>query len=213
MFNIINFKSKPKNNPFAPEWNNFMIETTLNTIDTKKLSSFFLKKEKEILKLKINNDGYTGLKKNTTSRHNKYNTFNFKDMGINKLKKEIIKLHNYLLNRLNLNPVKSLYINSWVNILKKNEHIKPHAHSWNPDTYLGGHFCVSCKNTSTYYINPINQLCDPETYRSKNIPGKLTLFQNFIPHYTDKHRDNARRITIAFDMYLTRRHKGDIKII
>ena len=35
---------------------------------------------------------------------------------------------------------------------------KPHAHGFNPDIYLGGHFCVSCENTSTYYINSINQI-------------------------------------------------------
>ena len=96
--------------------------------------------------------------------------------------------------------------------MKENEYIKPHAHGWDSDTYLGGHFCVNCKNTSTYYINPINQLCDPETYKSLNKPGKLTLFQNFIPHYTDKHKGENKRITIAFDLYLIEQ-EGSIKIL
>ena len=88
--------------------------------------------------------------------------------------------------------------------MDKNEAIKAHAHAWDPDTYLGGHFCVQCNNTSTYYINIINQLCDPNAYQSKNEGGKLTLFQNFIPHYTDKHKGDIKRITIAFDLALVR---------
>ena len=51
--------------------------------------------------------------------------------------------------------------------MRKNEYIKPHAHSFGPDTYLGGHFCVSCENTSTYYINPINQINKPEVFKVK----------------------------------------------
>jgi hypothetical protein len=212
-FNILNFKSKPKNNLFAPEWNNFMVETILSNINIKQLSSFLKKKEKEILKLKKTSDGFTGLKNHTTNRHGSYNLFNFKNKEINKLKQEIIKLHNNFLEKLNIKPVQSLYIKGWYNIMRKNEHIKPHAHSWDPDTYLGGHFCTSCTNTSTYYINTINQLNKPDIYKSKNIPGKLTLFQNFIPHYTDKHKGEDERITIAFDLYLIQHKPSNIKII
>ena len=213
MFELINFKSKPKNNPFAPEWDNHLVETTLKNINTNNLAIFLRKKEKEVLKLKISNDGYTGLKNHTTTRHKEYNVFNFKNTEITKLKKQILKVHNKFLKQLNIEPVKSLYIKGWFNIMKENEFIKPHAHGWDQDTYLGGHFCVQCNNTSTYYINPINQLCEPATYKSKNVEGKLTLFQNFIPHYTDAHKGNRKRITIAFDLCIIPAIKKSIKII
>ena len=213
MFELINFKSKPKNNPFAPEWDNHLAEITLKNINTNKLAIFLKKKEKEVLKLKISNDGYTGLKNHTTTRHKEYNVFNFKNTEITKLKKQILKVHNKFLKQLNIEPVKSLYIKGWFNIMKKNEFIKPHAHGWDQDTYLGGHFCVQCNNTSTYYINPINQLCEPATYKSKNVEGKLTLFQNFIPHYTDAHKGNRKRITIAFDLCIIPALEKSIKII
>ena len=213
MFDIIRFKSSPKNNFFAPEWNNYIVETMITEVNNKKLTSFLKKKEKSILKLKKTNDGFTGLKNHTTTRHGSYNLFNFKNKEINKLKKEIIKLHNTFLEKLNIKPVQSLYIKSWYNIMKKNEYIKPHAHNWDPDAYLGGNFCTSCTNTSTYYINPINQLNNPEVYKSKNEPGKLTLFQNFIPHYTDKHKGDDDRITIAFDLHLIQHSPSNIKII
>ena len=213
MFELINFKSKPKNNFFAPEWDNHLVETTLKNINTNKLAIFLRKKEKEVLKLKISNDGYTGLKNHTTTRHKEYNVFNFKNTEITKLKKQILKVHNKFLKQLNIEPVKSLYIKGWFNIMKKNEFIKPHAHGWDQDTYLGGHFCVQCNNTSTYYINPINQLCEPATHKSKNVEGKLTLFQNFIPHYTDAHKGNRKIITIAFDLCIIPAIEKSIKII
>jgi len=213
MFKLINFKSKLKNNPFAPEWDNHLVESMITNINTSKLSSYLQKKEKEILKLKASNDGYTGLTNHTTTRHKEYNIFNFKNKEIQQLKKEIIKVHDKFLKKLNYKLVKSLYVNGWLNIMKKNEFIKPHAHGWDADTYLGGHFCVQCNNTSTYYINPINQLCEPVVYKSKNNIGKLTLFQNFIPHYTDIHQGNNKRITIAFDLSIIPNLNKGIKII
>ena len=122
-------------------------------------------------------------------------------------------MHNAFISALNINPIKSLYIKGWYNVMRKNEQIEPHAHGFNPDIYLGGHFCVSCENTSTYYINPINQINKPDAYDSKNTPGKLTLFQNYIPHYTNKHKGKKERVTIAFDLHLRRFKDNDIKII
>lgn len=213
MINIINIKSDVRRTPFAPEWNYFIVEDCLSEIDLKKLCSFLLKKEKSILKLKQTNDGFTGLTNHTTTRHGNYNIFSFKNKEINKLKTQVIDTHNKFITALNINPIKNLYINGWLNVMRKNEYVKPHAHSFTPDTYLGGHFCVSCENTSTYYINPVNQINNPESYESKNIPGKLTLFNNYVPHYTNKHKAETVRITIAFDLNYARKRESDIKII
>jgi len=201
---LIQFKSENKNNPLAPEWNYFICETIIENINLKNLSKYLLDKEKDILKLKISNDGYTGLKNHTTTRHKEYNVFNFKNKEIDKLKKQIIETHNKFIDALGLELPKVLYGKCWYNVMKKDEFIKTHAHGWDQDTYLGGHFCVQCDNTSTYYINPINQINEPKAYQSKNEKGKLTLFQNFIPHYTDKHKGDEKRITIAFDLAVVR---------
>ena len=79
MCSFLAFKSAPKNNPFAPEWHYIFVEQATNNINIKSLIVFLLKKEKEILKLKSGNDGFTGLgKKSITSKHDNYNLFNFK---------------------------------------------------------------------------------------------------------------------------------------
>ncbi len=210
---IINIMSDVRRTPFAPEWNYFLVENMLEKIDVKKLSLFLIRKEKSILKLKKTNDGFTGLENHTNTRHGSYNIFSFKNKEIDKLKNKIIETHNEFITALNIKPVKDLYIHGWYNLMRKNEYIKPHAHSFTPDTYLGGHFCVSCENTSTYYINPVNQINNPESYESKNIPGKLTLFNNYVPHYTNKHKAETVRITIAFDLNYARKKESDIKII
>ena len=38
-------------------------------------------------------------------------------------------------------------------------------------------------------------------YSSKNEVGKITLFPNWIEHYTDKHISPKERITVAFDLF------------
>ena len=217
---IINFKSAQKNNFFAPEWNYYIFESKIHKINFNNLSKCLLKKEKEILKLpptfkvgKIT-DGYTGLGKNsTTMRFNRYNVFNWKNKNISLLKENIINFHNNIINYFKLPPVNELYIQCWVNIMRKGEKIQPHIHGVRPDTYLGGHICIQCNNTSTNYINPINQINDPEIYSSKNEIGKITLFQNNIPHFTDIQNTNNERITLAFDLSLVKLDDNYVRII
>ena len=209
MFTVINFKSEPKETFFAPEWNYYLFEKKLNQINFNNLANFILSKEKEILKLPVNifdggkvRDGYTGLgEQSTTSRFDKYNVLNWDIEEIKIIKNEILDFHNAILKYLKQPLPSELYINCWTNIMKKGESIKPHIHGVHPRTYLGGHICVQCKDTSTYYINPINQINEPMTHRSKNEVGKITLFQNNIPHYTDIHNSDEERITIAFDLH------------
>jgi hypothetical protein len=204
--NIVILKSKEKNNFFAPEWQYFLYEDFINNVDFKKIAKLILLKEKNILKKFPSGkkgDGYTGLgKKSLTSRFEKFNVLKFKEKEIQKLKEQIVLCHNNFLEKLNLKPYPHLYIQCWANVMRKGEQIKPHIHGTNEDTYLGGHICVQCKNTNTNYINPVNQINEPEIYKSKNLTGKISLFQNCIPHYTDMHNGKEERITIAFDLHV-----------
>jgi hypothetical protein len=215
---IINFKSKTKQTFFAPEWNYYLFETRNDNINFNEISKLCLSKEKEILKLpnsnKVNNDGFTGLGKNsTTSKYENYNVLKWKNKNIKLIKQTIISFHNEILNYFNQPLLKELWIQCWVNIMRKGEQIKPHLHDTSPYTYLGGHICVQCENTTTNYINPINQINEPELYKSKNEIGKITLFQNNIPHYTNKHNSNKERITIAFDLSLNKTKNNYLRLI
>ena len=210
-FETYRFKSLPKETFFAPEWDYYIFQSYIDQVNFKNLAKFILSKEDEILKLPLSvssdndqvTDGYTGLGENsTTVRFASYNVLNWENENIILLKESILSFHNDILNYFKLPIPKELYIRCWTNIMRNGEQIKPHLHGTGPTTYLGGHISVQCDNTSTYYINPINQINDPETYKIKNEIGKITLFQNNIPHYTDVHSSNEERITIAFDLEL-----------
>ena len=202
---VINFRSQPKNNFFAPEWNYFIAETLAENIDFNQFSIFLLNKRNEILNLPDNDNteaAHTGLINSTTSRWKKYNVLSWEDKNIYLFKDNIIKAHNEFLKFLKLNLPNELYVQCWLNVMKKGEKINAHIHSFHPNTYLGGHLCVQVKDTCTYYMTSMNQVNNPEIYSSENEIGKLTLFQNCVPHFTDIHNDDKERITLAFDLSL-----------
>ena len=204
--NITVFKSLPRRNVFAPAWEFPIGEDKITTVNFKKIAKLILKKEKTILASPIRKghlaeDAYTGLGKNSlTSRYGTYNLLDFKHPEIKKLKKAILVSHARFLEALNVPLYPELYIQCWANVLRKGEQIKAHLHGVVPDSYLGGQINVQVQDTSTWYINPVNQINDPELYESKNEVGKITLFQTCVPHYTDKQVSATPRITIAFDL-------------
>ncbi len=213
------FKNEPKQNVFAPEWNYFIYEQDIKNLNYKVIKNLILKKEKDILKnTKPSNkksvDGFTKLGKSSlTSRYESFNVLKWKHKEILKLEKIILEEYKNFLKQLNIAPPEKLYIQCWANVLRKNEQIKPHIHNISSSSYLSGHICVSTQNTSTFYVNPVNQINHPDVYESKNKEGKFTLFQSYIPHYTSKFKEKGERITIAFDLSLNQSFNNSKQII
>ena len=160
MINVkdIRIRSEVKQTPFAPEWDYRIIEGEIDDVDFDYISDYLLKKQDEILKIKPTNDGLTGLgMDSTTARHPNYNIFKFGDSEINKLKKNIVTLHNELLKQMSMIdviPYVNLYIKSWYNVMNKGQNISLHLHDVTPTCYLGGHITVQCDDTYTGYTPP-----------------------------------------------------------
>lgn len=217
--NHFNFKSDKKNNFFAPEWDAHIFEKKIN--HNNNLSKFLKNIKNKILKLpptvKNNkySDGYTGLGKNsTTARYTEYNILKFENIEVLNLKNEIIIFHNEINNFLGLKIPEKIYVNCWVNFLKKNEKINIHSHCHDGDCYLGGHYCVEVNDTKTIYVNPITVPDnDPLVYESNNVNGKLTIFSNFVPHYTTINKHIKERITLAFDISLKKTNENQLEIL
>ena len=203
--NIVKFKSEPGRTFFAPEFDYTIFETQTSQLDLKELAKLILSKEKELLSLPISTvsgDAYTGLKKDsTTTRFDKYNVLKWEGKNIQNLKGNIVSFHNHILKYFKQPPPNDLYIQCWANIMRKGDQIKTHIHDIGPNCYLAGHICVQCDDTYTHYINPINQINNPMTHSRKNDVGKMTMFPNNIPHYTDIQKSNTERITLAFDLF------------
>jgi hypothetical protein len=212
---IIKFESSHPTTFFAPKWNWIMAED-LSFNNYEKLDAIkkiVLEKEKEILRSTsnqyksygVNVDGNTGLGKNSlTSRFPFFNVFSWEEPEIKFIEKYIYEKYVEFLNLINVER-KKVWIQCWANVLRKNEEIKKHIHSSHNMTWLGGHFMISCDNTSTFYENPMQVADEPQIYESKNKIGKLTFFQNNLPHYTNKHLSDSERISIAFDIIIDER--------
>ena len=91
--------------------------------------------------------------------------------------------------------------------MTKGQQISTHIHDVTPTCYLGGHITVQCDDTYTGYTHsalvPIldeGVTNSPLVHESKNKVGKITLFPNYIPHFTSVHNGDKERVTIAFDL-------------
>ena len=192
--NIIQFENEPVKTIFAPVFKFDMYE---DHIDLKDIKSTILSKEREV----INNNPYThdwntGLGSNSmTSRSNCYNLLDWKEAYY---MREIIRTahDNYITTLDNTKWEDKIYVQCWANVLRKGEKLKQHQHWTSEYTYLGGHICLDDYDTKTHYVNPYTR----QTYPSDNCKGKITLFPNWMEHYTDPYQGDDVRVTIAFDI-------------
>jgi hypothetical protein len=198
------FDSGLKQTPFATDYKFYINESYIEDVNFNIVKEIILSKEKEI----INNtpipetDGNTGLGYDSlTSRFEHYNLLTWNETEIQKIYKNIGYHLNFFFNKILLAVPNKLRIQCWANVMRKGDQIKPHVHDVSNNSYMGGHICVYANNTQTHYINPFKYLAgvDQEIYSSDNKEGKITLFSDNIPHYTDEVSDDLR-ITIAFDI-------------
>ena len=193
---------------YAPSYKYFVFENIITKVDFKKVSDFILKKEKEIVeKFPTNGDGDTGLGDSSlTARFKQFNVFEWvgECQELKIIQKSIIENLEDLINSTHTSMPNLMYIQCWANVMRKGQEIKIHSHSSDAFSYFGGNIVIKAKNTKTYYVNPLKYFDTigrkNNIIESENVVGKLTLFNNYIPHYTDKQIDDDERITIAFDL-------------
>ena len=183
-------KSELPKTELAPNYNYVILENTIKINGLKKL---ILKREKEV------SDGFDI----SLSRFKYFNKQFWLKKIIKNLEKDIkINVAAYLKLQFIIIP-KDLYIQAWINVMRKEQAIDIHQHDCSPYSFLSGNICIDTKNTQTHYINPINfHHLDKTIYSSDNTPGKITIFPSCLPHYTDKYEESSERITIAFDIFV-----------
>jgi hypothetical protein len=195
--NIIHAKNPTNKTPFAAQWDYLLCEDDLsNRLNLSNIADVILKNEKDIIRQYVYEDDWgTGLGPNSmTSRSNRYNLLKWPELI--ELKLVIRNTHDKFLSNIGLPPEEVIYLQCWANVLRKGQGINKHRHWGSPYAYLGGHICIQQTNTHTYYKHPYTD----NNYSSINEPGKITLFPNWIEHWTDTHTDDQERITIAFDI-------------
>ena len=196
--------NSPSKSPYAPTWKFTLATATVaDDVDCKKLSKTILSKEKEILKLPPVFDGYTGLGKNSiTARSTSYNLLEWNTPEIVSLKnliaKSIITYTSYTGNELTSSDLVS--IQCWANIIRFGQKMKPHIRAVHPYSYLSGDFIVQSHKDSYGFINPVNQINDPEIISGESEVGLISLFPSYVPSYTTRHWSLIPQIIISFDV-------------
>ena len=206
MMRIFNFVNDEPRTIFSPQYNYLIFECQLD-IDLTDLKNTIIAKEQEIISNnEYHHDWGTGLGQNSlTSRSDSYNIMTWDQSK--QLLKSIRSSHDTFIQHLEQPNNENLYIQGWANVLRAGEQIQPHQHWYTAFSYLGGHVCIQADNTNTYYINPLSK----ESWPNTNEPGKLTLFPNYIEHYTDRHQGTELRITVAFDIITETVYELDIR--
>lgn len=202
---IKNFINKPVQSHFSPQWNFYIVEDIIfNDAQAELIKNIILNKEKEIVESHpYYGDGGTNLDSNSlTSRFPYFNLMKWDEPELDVLKIGIHNTYVKFLNELQIDR-RNTKIKSWANVLRKGQSIDYHAHSSSgPWSYISGHITISTEDTSTYYANPI---ITTDVYKSENKVGKITLFNEYIPHWTDTYNGEKERITVAFDIFLSER--------
>ena len=197
---ILRLKSEHPISPYAPIWNapiGFAQWEETDKVDT--IREFLLVKEKQILiDLPYRNDGRTGLdSNNVTTRHGRFNTFEFKDEcpEIGDLLKWLKFCYfNYIMQD-GTRPY-NLRIGSWFNVIRKGDCITKHRHSAMFSAYLSGNMHLDDYETCTYYEHM------EQGQEVSNFKGGMTLFPSYVEHAVPEYTGTTPRVSIAFDLYL-----------
>ena len=177
IFKNFKYKSLPKNNPYAPEWdldiNEFrFIDKFCNELRTE------LKKEIDI-----------------KSSWKSYNIFKIDSPIIDELK---LHIKNILPHYEDTN---NLWINGWINYQTKNESVRLHNHTIHNNSYLSGTLCLTKrKDVFTKFHIPI--LSNNPQYGPLSLPslkGRMIIFPSYIPHEVTP-IPYGDRISIGFDL-------------
>lgn len=195
-------------NKVAPSWVYFIsIDNVYSVDECKEIKKILLTKETDLLQKTNQNldqdiqsgiirDGGTGLGNSSiTSRFIYFNLLNWNYDFCNKLKKKLKQNIKFYLQQYDLS-YDEYYVKCWFNVLRKDQKILKHHHSDHPYTLIGGHLTICTQNTHTYYENPFNN----EVVKIENTVGDLTLFPNWIKHWTDPYKGDDVRISIAMDV-------------
>lgn len=197
---IFNYRSPPKCNYFAPEYDYKIWQSNIeNPALVEAMRKLILIKEKEIIAKypDVKGDGGTGLGTDSlTSRFGKFNVFKWTEPCFVEFQDWVRGEYLKFLQALML-PSPKTYVTCWANVMRKGQIIQPHWHSHTPNSYLSAHFTVSAEGTQTGYQNPFDR---NEWFSSDNDAGKLTIFPSFLMHGTTMHNGDSERVTIAMDI-------------
>jgi len=199
------FENQGAFTPFAPVYSiPFWNSELLTEPEVDFMCAKILSKESEIIQNNphLTYDGGTGLGPNSlTSKFAGYNILQWdrdgEDYVVRRFK---VWLHNAVREMcehvnediMELKP----WAQCWANVLRKGEKLNPHQHSSDAYSFLSGNVCLKADGTSTVYQNPFTM----NAVGIKNVPGYLTIFPEYIVHWTTPNESDTERISLGIDI-------------
>jgi hypothetical protein len=199
------FENQGAFTPFAPKYSiPFWNSELFTQHEVEFMCAKILSKESEIIQNNphLTYDGGTGLGPNSlTSKFAGYNILQWDRDGDDYVVRRFkVWLHNAIREMcehvnediMELKP----WAQCWANVLRKGEKLNPHQHSSDAYSFLSGNVCLRADGTSTVYQNPFTM----NAVGIKNVPGYLTLFPEYIVHWTTVNESDTERISLGIDI-------------
>lgn len=127
-----------------------------------------------------------------------YNIFNWSEVEVSVLKKEILRLHNEFLKELGLPLRNDLWINGWVYPQKRGMSLKPHNHAIHENAYLSANIILTKNKTTTDFDIPYISI-NEGAFELENKLGRIAFFPSYLIHSVKELKDEER-YTIGLDI-------------
>jgi hypothetical protein len=210
---ILTSKNNEKKSPLAPEWKFSLAEDFIIPPDlAQRLADIILSKEQLIIDeipaldtAGYSDEGSSLGKDSLTVRFCSYNVFRWDEPEIALVKQCIHQMYIAYIEALGVERF-DVKILCWANVMRKGQNINIHNHAHGPWTHLSGNLVLASEGTVTKFYNPF---LPSKGYESENEPGLLTLFPSFIPHGSSIHNGDSERVTLSFDIVLSKYNQID----
>lgn len=182
--NLHRWKNWEPNTPFAPIFDVPIWVEDLNKIFVRSL----------IKEIEIKNPG------SYKDTWRTYNIFDWDSEPVKFLKSSIIRVYSDYTDSLEFEKerIDDLWIRGWAVVLKPDEMIPMHCHSYHENTFLSGNVMLSDNETTTdYFIPHLSDYYGP--WKCENKPARITMFPSWVLHRvlpTDYYR-----VSIGFDLF------------
>lgn len=182
--NLHRWKNWEPNTPFAPIFDVPIWVEDLNKIFVRSL----------IKEIELQNPG------SYKDTWRTYNIFDWNSESVRFLKSSIIRVYSDYTDSLEFEKerIDDLWIRGWAVVLKPDEMVPMHCHSYHENTFLSGNVMLSDNQTTTdYFIPHLSDYYGP--WKCENKPARITMFPSWVLHRvlpTDHYR-----VSIGFDLF------------
>lgn len=183
--------------PFAVKYSiSVLHEQVLTDEECVSLTQTILEKEGDIIKANpdVRNDAGTGLGGDSlTAKFAAYNMLQWEDNEVCMKIKEKLR---YGIEKM-FSPHEKVYAQMWGNVLRRGQAMRPHQHACDEYSFLSANICLQANGTQTVYQNPYGL----DNIAFDNKPGFLTIFPEYLIHWTTTHNHGmVPRVTLGVDI-------------